>query len=73
MSATFDVGLNAYDQPVQNINQDTVLPVFYVGGEDTPLPELPFQEAKCVNRMAYVLKVNKAKTIYDVKYGEKDS
>lgn len=73
MDATFDVGLNVYGQPVENINQDTVLPVFYVGGEQTPLPELPFQESKCMNRMAYVLKVNKAKTKYDMKYEEKDS
>lgn len=72
MSATFDVGLNVFGQPVQNINQEIALPVFYVGGEDTPLPELPFQEAKCLNRMAYVLKVNKAKTKYDVQFEEKD-
>lgn len=71
MSATFDVGLNVYGQPVENINEDIAVPVFYVGGEDTPLPELPFQEAKCTNRMAYVLKVNKAKTKYHVKYEEK--
>ena len=73
MDATFDVGLNVYGQPVENINQETIVPVFYVGGELTPLPELPFQEAKCMNRMAYVLKVNKAKIKYDVKYEEKDS
>jgi len=73
MSATFDVGLNVYGQPIQDINQDIAVPVFYVGGEDTPLPELPFQEAKCMNRMAYVLKVNKAKTQYNVRYEERDS
>ena len=73
MDATFEVGLNAYGQPVENINQGTAVPVFYVGGEDTPLPELPFQEAKCMNRMAYVLRVNKAKANYDVKYEDKDS
>lgn len=73
MDATFDVGLNVYGQPVQSINQDTIVPVFYVGGEETPLPELPFQEAKCMNRMAYVLKVNKAITKYDLKYEEKSS
>lgn len=60
MDATFEVGQNVYGQPVENINRNTVLPVFYVGGEDTPLPELPFQEAKCLNRMAYVLEVNQA-------------
>lgn len=73
MDATFEVGHNVYGQPVENINQDTALPVFYVGGEDTPLPELPFQEAKCMNRMAYVLRVNKAKAKYNVKYEDKDS
>jgi hypothetical protein len=73
MDATFDVGLNVYGQPVENINQETTLPVFYVGGENTPLPELPFQEAKCMNRMAYVLKVNKATAKYNVKYEEKEN
>ena len=73
MSATFDVGLNVYGQPVENINREVPVPVFYVGGELTPLPELPFQEQKCVNRMAYVLEVNKAKTPYNVKFEEKDS
>ena len=61
MDATFEVGLNAFAQPVERYNTDTILPVFYVGGEDSPLPELPFQEAKCLNRMAYVLRVNYAK------------
>lgn len=73
MDATFDVGLNVYGQPVEHINQETMLPVFYVGGEQTPLPELPFQEARCMKRMAYVLKVNKAVTKYDVTYEEKDT
>ena len=62
MDATFEVGLNAFGQPVESYNQDTILPVFYVGGEDSPLPELPFQEPKCLDRMAYVLRVNRAKT-----------
>ncbi len=73
MDATFDVGLNVYGQPVENINQETTVPLFYVGGEQTPLPELPFQEAKCVNRMAYVLKVNKSTAKYDVKYEDKNN
>ncbi len=72
MDATFDVGLNVYGQPVENINKGTILPVFYVGGEDTPLPELPFQEEKCLNRMKYVLDVNKAKTKNDAKFEEQD-
>lgn len=73
MDATFDVGLNVYGQPVEDFNQETIVPVFYVGGEDTPLPELPFQEPKCTNRMAYVLEINQAITPYEVKFEEKDS
>lgn len=73
MDATFDVGLNAYGEAVPKINEDTIVPIFYVGGEDTPLPELPFQEEKCRNRMEYVLRVNKAKTPYNVKFEEKET
>ena len=73
MSATFDVGLNSYGQKVEKINQDMIVPVFYVGGEITPLPELPFQEEKCVNRMKYVLEVNQAVTKYNVKLEDKDT
>lgn len=71
MDATFPVGCNAYGQPVENYNQDVILPVFYVGGELTPLPELPFQEEKCRSRMEYVLKVNRAKTPYNVTFEDR--
>ena len=58
MDATFDVGLNASGEPAPHVNRSTMLPVFYAGGEITPLPELPFQELKCLNRMKYVCQVN---------------
>ena len=73
MDATFPVGTNAYGQPVENYNQDTILPVFYVGGELTPIPELPFQEEKCRSRMEYVLKVNRAKTPYNVTFEDREN
>ena len=73
MDATFEVGQNIYGHSVDNINQDIIVPVFYVGGEQTPLPELPFQEAKCLNRMAYVLRVNKSIKQNDVSYEDKES
>lgn len=72
MDATFEVGCNVYGQPVESINKDTVLPVFYVGGEDTPLPELPFQATKCLDRMKYVLEVNKAKTRNEAEFDRQD-
>ena len=68
MDATTDVGLNLYDRKAQKLNKDTLLPVFYVGGEISPLPELPCQAEKCFNRMKYVLKVNGAKSAYNITF-----
>ena len=61
MDATFDVGCNVYGNKVEGgINTSIPVPVFYAGGEVTPLPELPFQAQKCLDRMAYVLLLNNA-------------
>lgn len=73
MDATFDVGQNVFANQVNSINLDCIVPVFYVGGEKTPLPELPFQAEKCVNRMKYVLQVNQAKADYNVKYEDQEA
>ncbi len=73
MSATFEVGLNVFGQEAGPINRDTVVPTFYVGGEVTPLPELPFQAQKCIDRVAYVFDVNNVVTNYDVKLEETDN
>ena len=59
MCATVDVGENTQFSKAARINEDVLVPVFYVGGEGSPLAELPFQEGKCVNRIAYLFKVNK--------------
>lgn len=58
MDATFEVGDNSYGKPAPAFHKDVALPVFYVGGAKTPLPELPFQAQKCLDRMNYVLEVN---------------
>ena len=61
MDATFDVGCNVYGNKVEGGINDTVpVPIFYAGGEITPLPELPCQEQKCLDRMSYVLWLNNA-------------
>ena len=73
MDATFEVGCNSYGEPVGEYNQDKLLPVFYAGGEITPLPELPCQAQKCVDRMRYVFQVDQVKKAYDVKLEEKES
>lgn len=89
MDATFDVGCNVYGNKVVSISPDgqattegaintTVpVPVFYAGGEVTPLPELPFQAQKCLDRMAYTLLLNNANLAEryeeEVKLENKDS
>ncbi len=73
MDATFEVGQNVFADWVEEYNEDVVVPVFYVGGELSPLPELPFQEERCRNRMSYVLKVNQAKNPYDVDFAHQES
>lgn len=79
MDATFDMGLNLYGQPspgyhgTGKINESVLVPVFYSGGEVTPLPELPFQAEKCRDRMEYVLKVNKCTAKYDVRFEDKEN
>lgn len=71
MDATFEVGLNVYGKPAPcKINDSILVPIFYVGGEETPLPELPFQAQKCTDRMEYVLKINKATKLYNVDYND---
>ncbi|MBO7449664.1 MAG: hypothetical protein J6U54_04775 [Clostridiales bacterium] len=72
--ATFEVGDNVYGKkaPVE-INKNVSVPIFYTGGEITPLPELPFQEHKCWDRTRYVFEVNRLKTPYNVTFEDQSS
>lgn len=71
MCATYDVGVNVYGEPVTGpINRDHPLPVFYAGGEASPLAELPFQAQKCCERMAYVFEVNRVKKPYNASFSD---
>ena len=47
--------------PVDKVNEDTPVPVFYSGGEESPLPELPFQADTALGRVQYAAKVNRLK------------
>ena len=42
-----------------------MVPIFYVGGEESPLAELPFQEGKCFERVRHTFKVNGVRKAYD--------
>ena len=63
MDATFEMGRNVFgqDSPYP-FNTDVPVPCFYAGGEITPLPELPFQAQKCLDRIKYILELNGAFT-----------
>ncbi len=73
MDATVDIGENVYFAKINKpVNTTTSVPIFYAAGEQTPLAELPYQEQKCINRMAYALKLNGAQKEYNVKLEDKD-
>jgi len=72
MDATVDIGENVYFGKINKpVNTSISVPIFYAAGEQTPLAELPYQEQKCVNRMAYALKLNGAAKEYKVKLEDK--
>ncbi len=73
MDATFDRDMNFFGKPAFRVNREVEVPVFYAGGEITPLPELPFQAKKCVDRIKYVFDINKIVTQYDIEFEDKDS
>ena len=58
-SALFPVRTTLFGEKVTGrINEDVPVPVFYSGGEESPLPELPSQGEGCVERVKYVAAVN---------------
>ena len=73
MCATVDVGQNTQFGTAARVNDSVMVPVFYVGGERSPLAELPFQEGKCVNRIENLFAINKVVREYNCRYTEKDT
>lgn len=71
MDATFEVGLNQYGEKAsKEINHTVPVPVFYAGGEITPLPELPFQAEKCRDRIEWLFHVNRVNKKYDAPFSD---
>lgn len=71
MSATTEPGFNVSFGKSIRLNNDTVLPVFYVGGAMSPLPELSKHAEKCFQRLTYVLEVNKCTKKVNVDYNDR--
>lgn len=74
MDATFEVGLNLYGQPAPKpINRDIPVPLYYAAGEKTPLPEMPCQADKCMERARYVFEVNRVAKPYDLVFDDREN
>ena len=74
-SALFPVYTTFWGEPAKaGLNKTTPVPVFYSGGELSPLPELPCQKDTCVERVQYVAEVNRLKKKFDgLRIEEKDA
>lgn len=73
-SALFPVKENMFGKSLKDgINETIPVPVFYSGGEMSPLPELPFHAETCLDRVQYVASTNKLVNKFDVTYADKDS
>ncbi len=59
-SALFPVYTSFFGEPVSDkLNKTVPVPVFYSGGEESHLPELPFQAPAALERVQYVAEVNR--------------
>lgn len=68
MDACNEPGVDSFGGQVEAHNTDTLLPLFYVAGEISPLPEAPRQNAKVVHRMADLFAVNKVVKDYNCSF-----
>ena len=73
MDATVDVGENCQFTKAFRVNDSVLVPVFYNGGEQSPLAELPFQDQKCVNRMVNLFRINKIKKAYNCSFDDQQN
>lgn len=65
-SALFPVYTTFFGTPVTDrLNKTVPVPVFYSGGEESPLPELAFQAPTCLERVQYVAEVNRLRKKFD--------
>lgn len=73
MGATVEPGENSQFETSARTNDSIPVPVFYTGGESSPLAELPCQAEKCVHRINDLFKVNRVSHPYHISFENKDS
>lgn len=71
MGATVSVGMNTQFRNAPTVNEEVMVPVFYSGGENSQLQELPFQGWTCVSRINYLFQVNRIETPFDLSLGNR--
>ncbi len=73
-SALFPVRNNPFGRDLGDALNTTVpVPMFYSGGENSHLPELPFQAESGLERIQYAAATNKCKTKFDVSFADKEN
>ncbi|MBP5653527.1 MAG: hypothetical protein J6X17_08975 [Lachnospiraceae bacterium] len=75
-SALFPVKDNPFGLSMGDpgFNMTVSVPIFYSGGEESHLGELPKQSETCVDRIRYLAKVNKlVKSFDNIRFEDKDS
>ncbi len=72
MGATVDVGQNTQFSQAPSLNETTMVPLIYCGGEQSPLGELPFQNYVCINRINYLFATNQVPVSFKLTMGNRD-
>lgn len=73
MDAIDYVGNNCFGGKTDSVNQDTLVPLFYIGGVDSFGVELPCHHERAIQRLAYVSKVNQFRTPYSVSLDDREN
>ena len=72
-SALFPVKNNPFGKSLgDGVNMTVPVPLFYSGGENSHLPELPFQADSALERIQYAAQVNGLKKKFDLNYEKKE-
>ena len=81
MDASFDPGIDGYGNPVEDVNTDVVVPIFYVGAENSFGAELPahavadgdeITNGSLLKRIPQLFSINQVVKSYDVDLADKD-
>ncbi len=72
-SALFPMKDNPFAQSHgEYLNRTIPVPMFYSGGENSPVAELPFQSEDALERIQYAAQVNQCKAKFNLKYEDKE-